>query len=156
METKLRAILGANGFGDTSPTRSRMMAAVHGKQNRSTEQKVRMLLVRNRISGWRLNEPQLPGKPDFYFPQHRVAMFIDGCFWHACPTCGHLPKTNRPFWRAKLLRNKQRDRLTKRKLLSNQIEVMRIWEHELTSRSQSKVIIRLRRLLHCRRVETTD
>ncbi len=51
----------------------------------------------------------LPGKPDFAFPRRRVAVFMDGCFWHGCPKCYTRPKTNRAFWDKKRTDNMARD-----------------------------------------------
>src|SRR5436853_5229051 len=51
----------------------------------------------------------LHGCPDFFFPGKRIAVFVDGCFWHGCPTCGHTPRSNRPYWNEKLDRNTSRD-----------------------------------------------
>jgi DNA mismatch endonuclease Vsr len=78
-----------------------------------------------------MHDDALPGKPDFYFSGQRLAVFVDGCFWHGCPRCGHLPKTNSEFWAAKLGRNRNRDRTAKQRLLALGINTVRIWEHEL-------------------------
>ncbi len=53
---------------------------------------------------------ELPGKPDFYFPGFRLAIFADGCFWHGCPEHGRMPDDNRSYWEPKLARNQARDR----------------------------------------------
>jgi len=120
------------------------MAAIRGKHTRSTELALRMALVRSKITGWRLHEADLPGKPDVFFPRQKVAVFVDGCFWHGCPKCGHLPKTNRAFWRAKILRNKQRDRLAKSRLMRMRITTLRLWEHELNCPGGPQDIIDLK------------
>lgn len=52
---------------------------------------------------------KLPGKPDIVFPSRRLAVFIDGCFWHACPEHGSIPKTNKEFWKKKIYRTVERD-----------------------------------------------
>ncbi|MGD9382298.1 MAG: very short patch repair endonuclease, partial [Candidatus Thorarchaeota archaeon] len=77
--------------------------------------------------------PELKGKPDFFFPEKRVVVFVDGCFWHGCPKCGHVPKTNSAFWRTKIQRNKERDNRTSTLLQEQGFTVIRFWEHELTS-----------------------
>jgi len=59
---------------------------------------------------FRVNHPHLPGRPDIAFTGARVAVFIDGCFWHACPQHGVMPKNNREWWPDKLTRNVERDR----------------------------------------------
>jgi DNA mismatch endonuclease (patch repair protein) len=60
-----------------------------------------------------------------------VAVFLDGCFWHFCPHCGHVPNVNRPFWKAKMQRNRHRDRKVNQCLKELGIRVVRLWEHEL-------------------------
>jgi DNA mismatch endonuclease (patch repair protein) len=131
LERKLKKLLPDGVFKDVSPTRSRTMGAIKGKHTKSTERKLRMILVRAKIKGWKLHASNLPGKPDFYFPEHKLVVFVDGCFWHGCPRCGHIPKTNSPFWAAKLKRNTERDRKYKKLLKELGLNVIRIWEHSL-------------------------
>lgn len=90
-----------------------------------------MALVRAGISGWVLHAKDLPGKPDFFFPTMNVAVFVDGCFWHGCPKCGHIPRTRAEFWAAKIQRNRERDLQMSALLRRQKIRVLRIWEHEL-------------------------
>ena len=73
----------------------------------------------------------IKGKPDFFFPEGKVAVFLDGCFWHGCPKCGHVPSVNRPFWKAKIERNQRRDVETDASLREAAITPVRFWEHEL-------------------------
>lgn len=89
-------------------------------------------LVRAGLRGWSMH-PDLLGKPDFYFPRPRLAIFVDGCFWHGCKKCGHVPRTRSEFWRAKLERNQQRDRRVVKRLRSQGVQVIRIWEHRLNT-----------------------
>jgi DNA mismatch endonuclease (patch repair protein) len=107
------------------------MRAVKGRGNRTTEVKFRFLLVRGKVRGWKLAPADIPGRPDFFFPQEQVAVFVDGCFWHGCRVCGHVPSTNRPYWQLKLQRTQQRDARTNSELERAQIAVLRFWEHEL-------------------------
>jgi len=107
------------------------MAAVRSKGNVSTELRLRMALVRSRISGWISHPKHVPGKPDFYFQSAGLAIFVDGCFWHGCSKCGHIPKTNQAFWAAKIGRNQDRHRAVGKALSSQRIKVLRFWEHEL-------------------------
>jgi DNA mismatch endonuclease, patch repair protein len=90
---------------------------------------VRDLLGRRIKLVW--NAKGLPGKPDVYIPSRRVAIFVDGCFFHFCPHHGHLPKSNVKYWRSKLARNAKRDRRTEKELRDLGISVARFWEHEL-------------------------
>ena len=70
-------------------------------------------------------------RPDFIFRQARLAVFVDGCFWHGCPRHGTKPKSNAAFWRKKISRNQARDRLVTRTLRRAGWRVLRIWEHDL-------------------------
>lgn len=69
-------------------------------------------------------------RPDIVFPRHRLAVFIDGCFWHCCPAHGNQPDVNTNYWRPKLARNVERDRQVDRALAEEGWDVVRAWEHE--------------------------
>lgn len=118
-------------FEKPDESRSTNMRSIRSAGNRSTELRLRSLLVRSGIQGWKVTPQGILGKPDFLFPKHKVAIFIDGCFWHACPKCGHTPKTNRKYWRAKIERNKERDKRISAQLRRSGFEVLRIWECDL-------------------------
>ncbi|CCF86130.1 very short patch repair endonuclease [Nitrolancea hollandica] len=112
--------------------RSERMARVRSTGNRSTEGRVEAALVSSGISGWEKHPRDIPGKPDFFFDRYRLALFIDGCFWHGCPKCQRrMPKARAEFWQAKIEGNRQRDRRVRRKLWSRGYHVMRVWEHDL-------------------------
>jgi DNA mismatch endonuclease (patch repair protein) len=111
--------------------RSRTMAAVRSTGNRSTEGILRAHLVRRGVRGWRLNARELPGCPDFVFDDARVAVFVDGCFWHGCPRCHRAPGSNQDYWTRKVERNRKRDRKVARALRADHWTVVRVWEHEL-------------------------
>ena len=113
------------------------MSAIKGALNKTTELRLRALFVKRGISGWRVRASNLPGAPDFLFKNARLAVFVDGCFWHGCPRCGHVPKTNKPYWRAKIKRNKQRDRKTTRELKKLGLKVVRIWECQLRAKPKA-------------------
>ena len=87
--------------------RSRIMAAVHSRGNTTTELPLARLLWAAGFRGYRKHWP-VAGKPDFAWPGRRVAVFVDGCFWHGC-RCKYLPRTNTEFWRDKIETNKRRD-----------------------------------------------
>ncbi len=110
--------------------RSEIMAKVRSKGNLATEKMLIALFKANDIKGWRRNY-RLFGKPDFVFLKERVAVFVDGEFWHGHPTLGQTPKTNEEFWRNKIERNKERDRLVNQSLGEKGWLVVRIWQHEL-------------------------
>jgi len=147
MERKLRKTLKGGKFKDVPPIRSKTMAAIRGKNNRTTELCFRMALVRAGINGWETNVEDLVGKPDFFFRKKHIAVFIDGCFWHGCPKCGHYPKTRSSFWKAKILRNKERDKSNRRKLRRKGIKVVSIWEHSLKDPKQLNLKINMLKTL---------
>ena len=96
------------------------------------------------IHGWRRHY-DLPGRPDFVFRRERVAVFVDGCFWHACPACFRMPTSNVDYWRAKVKRNRRRDRLVTDELRRRNWHVVRVWEHAF--KEPDRVAARLRRML---------
>lgn len=79
---------------------------------------------------FRVNYSRLPGRPDIAFTRARVAVFVDGCFWHSCPDHGTLPKNNREWWRAKLARNVERDAEKDVLLRERGWHVLHFWEHD--------------------------
>ena len=127
--------------------RSQVMAAIRGKGNKDTELKLVGILRTHDITGWRRHQ-QLPGCPDFIFRRERIALFVDGCFWHNCPKHGRKPGTNRAYWIPKLRRNQKRDAAVKRSLTKSGWVVIRLWEHELAAPNQvAKKLIRALTLL---------
>ena len=113
------------------PVRTKIMKSNKGKNNR-LEQRLRFSLVSSGIKGFVLNSQNLPGSPDIAFPIQKVAIFINGCFWHRCPICKpKLPKTNRDFWENKFEANKKRDKLNNDLLLTMGWKVLVIWECEI-------------------------
>jgi DNA mismatch endonuclease, patch repair protein len=88
---------------------------------------------------WRLGlryrlHAKLPGRPDIVFPSARVALFVDGCFWHRCPKHSTDPKRNEEFWTIKLSSNVMRDRRVNRELAALGWTVIRVWEHSVEQR----------------------
>jgi DNA mismatch endonuclease, patch repair protein len=120
------------------------MARIKSRNNRDTELAFARLLRTNAIVGWR-RHLKITGRPDFCFRRERIAIFIDGCFWHCCPKCGNMPANNQEFWRLKLGKNKSRDKLVNKTLRADGWRVMRVWEHEL--RKPEVVVTKLRALL---------
>ena len=114
------------------------MAAIRSSGNRDTELKLATLFRKYGISGWRRHQP-VYGKPDFVFRRQKIAVFVDGCFWHGCPKCYRRPRSNKKFWDAKIARNKTRDRRVNRELRKFVWRVVRIWEHDLAWRSAACV-----------------
>ena len=115
----------------TPAARSRIMAKVKSAHNRSTEKIVRASLVARGARGWRMHARDLPGRPDFVFDREKVAVFVDGCFWHGCPRCYRRPQSSRIYWDAKIAANKRRDRLAAARLRRMGWSAIRVWEHSL-------------------------
>ncbi|UYO46229.1 very short patch repair endonuclease [Rhodopseudomonas palustris] len=127
--------------------RSEIMARVKGRGNAATELRLIAIFREHGITGWRRRRPVF-GNPDFVFPAARLAVFVDGCFWHGCPVHGSIPKTNEAFWREKLERNRARDRAVMRRLRKLGWNPLRIWQHDLGD--SSRLVRRLRRYLGAR------
>lgn len=128
----------------TPEKRSNVMSRVKGRGNQATEIALIRIFREHGVVGWRRGV-RLFGRPDFVFREPRIALFVDGCFWHGCPQHGSFPQTNREFWRRKLERNKKRDRLVNKELKQKGWTPLRIWQHEL--RQPERVVRRLRRLM---------
>ncbi len=123
----------------TRNKRSAIMSRVRGGGNKETEIALLKLLRKYKVSGWRRNFPQV-GKPDFAFPKNRIAVFVDGCFWHGCPRHSSQPANNRSFWKKKLESNKKRDKIVNRALRQRGWGVVRIWEHDLSKKPESSIL----------------
>lgn len=121
--------------------RSRNMASIRSTGNRSTEQRFARLLRLAGIRGWR-RHLSLPGRPDFAFPSARVAVFIDGCFWHGCPRCYRAPEGNARYWEMKRAANRARDRRVARELRARGWAVLRFWEHALKAEGRAERVTR--------------
>jgi DNA mismatch endonuclease, patch repair protein len=124
--------------------RSRIMASIRSKGNRTTELALARAFRSQKLSGWRRHLP-LPGRPDFVFKDARVAVFVDGCFWHGCGRCYQAPKQNQRYWAAKVDLNRSRDARVTRLLRKRGWRVLRIWGHSLAH--PAKVANKVRRLL---------
>ena len=105
------------------------MSRIRGK-NTKPEVKLRKLLYAEKIRGYRIHY-NLPGKPDIVFTKKKIAIFIDGCFWHKCPVCFQEPETRKDFWMKKIQSNIERDKKVNRQLKKDGWKVIRIWEHEI-------------------------
>lgn len=132
--------------------RSQIMSRIRGTGNARTDRAVASMLRKEGIKGWRRHviiklpptksamsvasdgtkfKPQV--RPDFVFRRKRVALFIDGCFWHGCPRCYKTPKSARKFWQAKVLRNRERDNYQTAALIKLGWRVLRKWEHQVST-----------------------
>lgn len=127
--------------------RSEIMSAIKGRDNKTTEGRFRKLLEQAGLEGWRQNATDVLGKPDFIFDQERVAVFIDGCFWHGCPECRHMPVTNAQFWEAKISKTRNRDERINAGLKEQGWRVIRFWEHELKKKYAGSTLEKLKAVL---------
>lgn len=139
------------------------MTDVHDKQTRSynmsrirathtkPEIALRRELAARGIRGYRIHS-KLPGRPDLVFGPAKVAVFIDGCFWHGCPECGdgHTPKSNRVYWVKKIKGNRARDLARTAELGKEGWSVLRIWEHRVLKHT-SKYAAQIEKLVARRR-----
>lgn len=117
----------------TTQERSERMSRVTSRGNKSTEMRVADAFEQYGIGGWISHPKDIPGTPDFYFPEERVVVFVNGCFWHGCPKCGRIPKSKVVFWVNKIQSNKRRDLRVRRQLRSSGCKVLTVWEHSLRS-----------------------
>ena len=122
--------------------RSRIMSRIRSRGNAATELRVVELFRAHKITGWRRNQ-KLLGKPDFIFHNKRIAVFVDGCFWHGCPRCYRRPLSNLKYWDTKILRNRERDRTVTKTLRKLGWRVVRVWAHELTKKKETRLVRRL-------------
>jgi DNA mismatch endonuclease (patch repair protein) len=116
--------------------RKRTMQAVKSKGTR-LEKRLFAMLTGLGISGWKKNVQNITGKPDVAFLNQKIAIFVDGCFWHGCPHCQRkLPQTNRAYWERKINRNIELAKFYNEQLNLEGWTVIRIWEHELIDITQ--------------------
>jgi DNA mismatch endonuclease (patch repair protein) len=162
----------------TKAKRSEVMSRIRSRGNKATELALAKLFRRHKITGWRrqiqiggrarsplragrlsakrgahgVTCPTFRVRPDFVFRQARLAVFVDGCFWHGCPKHGTQPAGNRSFWKKKFARNVARDRLVTRALRRAGWRVLRIWEHTLRwatmkPQNEARLLRRIQRAL---------
>jgi DNA mismatch endonuclease (patch repair protein) len=127
------------------------MSHVRGRGNAATELAMIALFRKHRLTGWRRHW-LIFGNPDFVFRQERLAVFVDGCFWHACPHHGSRPASNKKFWGTKLERNRARDVLVNQTLRARGWCVIRIWQHDLAKTRRTACARRIARALATRRI----
>jgi DNA mismatch endonuclease (patch repair protein) len=139
----------------TRAERSALMAKVRGRGNLTTEGALAKVFRAEGWAGWR-RQRMIGGRvgegarfrvrPDFVFAARRLAVFVDGCFWHGCPRHGTRPRGNAGFWREKFRRNRARDRRDTRRLRREGWSVVRLWEHELKPKARPGLLAKLRKL----------
>ncbi|MDP3027953.1 MAG: very short patch repair endonuclease [Deltaproteobacteria bacterium] len=126
--------------------RSRIMRNVKARGNKSTELKLIKLFKDYGLTGWRRNYLVI-GKPDFVFLTSRLAIFVDGCFWHGCKDHCRIPATNKDYWVDKVNRNKKRDGIINATFRTRNWRVVRIWEHELEKGNYKKSLNKIKNIV---------
>ena len=122
----------------TAAKRSQIMSKVRSTGNASTELKLIAEFKERKITGWRRNS-KIFGHPDFIFPKLRVAVFVDGCFWHGHDCRNTKPKDNADYWRTKIERNQRRDQAATERLTALGYRVVRIWECEFQKKRRERL-----------------
>lgn len=131
--------------------RSSIMSKVRSKGNKSTELRVIELFEDNGITGWRRNY-KVKGHPDFVFLKERVAIFVDGCFWHGHECRNIHPKDNEEYWNKKRQRNIQHDLEITERFQKRGWTVVRIWECELKKKNEVVALEKLHVVLEKRKI----
>jgi DNA mismatch endonuclease (patch repair protein) len=119
--------------------RSKIMAAVRPQGNQTTEIAFGKLLWAAGLRGYRKHWP-VPGKPDFAWPGRKIAVFVDGCFWHGCAKCRPLPTSNVEFWKNKIETNRRRDQRITRLLRGLGWTVFRIKECRVKKNASLRIV----------------
>ena len=127
-------------------TRSEIMRSVKSKNTKSTELALIKLFKENHITGWRHNY-NVKGHPDFVFLKKRIAIFVDGCFWHGHDCRNTRPTAHAEYWAKKREKNMQHDKEITERFEKRGWTVVRIWECELKKKNLSKTTERLTSLL---------
>ena len=126
--------------------RSQIMQKVKSRGNKSTELKLILVFRENNISGWRRNY-KVKGHPDFVFLEKKIAIFVDGCFWHGHDCRNTTPSDNKEYWDRKRQRNIQHDREVTAIFEARGWTVIRIWECELKKKNAEILMKKLEPLL---------
>lgn len=127
--------------------RSKVMAAVPSSGTR-LEARLARALTKARLGRFEHNPPNVDGRPDFVFRAHKVAVFVDSCFWHGCRWHCRMPASNRRYWNAKIEHNRARDKQVTAKLRRQGWLVIRVWEHSLVREDGMDRVVEKIRLAH--------
>ena len=115
----------------SSKNASKVMSSIRAKDTKP-EKILRSILWRKGLRGYRLHPKSVPGRPDICYTSKKIAIFVNGCYWHRCPHCNlKLPRSNTKFWQEKFERNKERDNRTERKLEKDGWICITVWECQL-------------------------
>jgi len=124
----------------TEEQRRLNMSRIRAKDT-SPEITLRKVLWSHGIRGYRIHY-NLPGKPDIVFVKKKIAVFIDGCFWHKCPIHFQEPETRKDFWLKKIESNIRRDKIVNEQLENDGWTIIRIWEHEIR-KNPEKIVTKI-------------
>ena len=125
-----------------SKKRSDIMSKVRSNNNKSTELALIKFFKENNITGWKRNYP-VKGHPDFVFLDKKIAVFVDGCFWHGHDCRNTRPSDNAEYWQKKRERNIKHDKEVTAMFENRGWTVIRIWECELKNKNRSALINKL-------------
>ena len=126
--------------------RSDIMSKVRSKNNKSTELKLIKIFEENNIKGWQRNYP-VKGHPDFVFLNRKIAIFVDGCFWHGHDCRNTSPSDHAEYWANKRERNIKHDKEVTEMFEQRGWTVIRIWECELKKKNREQLLEKLQQLL---------
>ncbi len=122
-----------------SQKRSDIMSKAHSNNNKSTELALIKFFKENNITGWKRNYP-VKGHPDFVFLDKKIAIFVDGCFWHGHDCRNTRPSDNVEYWRKKRERNIKHDKEVTALFEQRGWTVIRIWECELKKKKKTNIV----------------
>ncbi len=126
---------------------SRIMSSIRAK-NTKPELKLRKALCDNGSSGYRLHWKNAPGRPDICYPGKKIAIFVNGCYWHRCPYCNpSFPKTHISFWENKFNNNIKRDKRKIKELKRLGWKVATIWECQI-NKKLDKVVLKIKKIVN--------
>lgn len=129
--------------------RSSIMRQVKSNRNKSTELRLIEIFKQHNITGWRRNYP-VKGHPDFVFLKQKIAIFVDGCFWHGHDCRNTRPENNSDYWQQKRERNIKHDQEVKATFEARGWIVLRIWECELKKKNEQLIVSKLTTVLNHR------
>ena len=126
--------------------RSEIMRKVKSKKNKSTELRLIDIFKQNGITGWKRNYP-VKGHPDFVFLKEKVAVFVDGCFWHGHDCRNTRPAENKEYWQNKCELNMKHYKDVTAMFEARGWKVLRIWECELKKRNETILVEKIQSIL---------
>lgn len=130
----------------TTEKRSSIMSKVHSKENKSTELKLIRYFKENNIHGWKRGY-KVKGHPDFVFLDKKIAIFVDGCFWHGHDCRNTHPSDNAEYWQKKRERNIRHDQEITARFEARGWTVIRIWECELKKKNHDSQLAKIKEAL---------